>query len=429
MRIKRMTRAILFISLVWTVLAAPALAGPAYQAGDPAAQVRALLTNRGYTVRGVGLDGAVAYAHMDMVSTQFDDAARRQAVYGWYALSQAYTDSRITTYLCGLVYQERYILCFFVAPADFVAWLNQRMTGQEFETKYVFKVYDRQTGQWVTDKDFIHKTFGIPTGGGGGAAGPTATPRAGTAVPPLTQSICCGKTFGGTLIWSVRVPAGWRVQYIPNDPNNFVAVIVSDPQSTVKIGFWPSVGTDPGTAIDRARNVDEFLDAMRADYTQAHPDFREAARQPLTTLPDIGRVWAGYWGAGSDRMWTHFLVLFNPMPYVGEGVSRGSFTMQGVEAAQEEWGRATAIYEAVLGTLKGYKVSGGGYTAPGGGGAGWTPVAPPSWAPPSVQPWSLRWCPRCCDWQPAGAETYNWECKVCGTPTELSEVPCIGGAR
>ncbi|MBU1878708.1 MAG: hypothetical protein KJ734_07140, partial [Chloroflexi bacterium] len=423
MRTKRMTRAILSISLALTVFAAsvaPALARPAPppfrlptltagQAGDPAALVRAQLASQGYTVRGVGLEDAVAYAHMDMASAQFDDDARRQAVYGWYALSQAYTDSRITTYLCGLVYQERYILCFFVAPADFVAWINQHLTGQEFEARYVFKIYDRQTGQWVTDKNFIQKNFGVPAGGGGsggsgGQTGPTATPQAGGTVPPLSQSICCGKTFGGTLTWSVRIPAGWQVQYIPNDPQNFVAVIVTDPQSTIKIGFWPSVGTDPGTAIDQARNVDEFLDAMRADYQQTHPDFQEAGRQPLTSLPDSGRIWAGHWGAGQDQMWTNFLVLFNPMPYVGDGISRGSFTMQGLEANQAEWNRASAIYEAVLGTLKGYKVSGGGYTAPTGGGAGWTPGAAPEWAPPSVKPWSLRWCPRCCAWEPAGAD-------------------------
>jgi hypothetical protein len=433
-----------FLALTMLVmLAGPALAGasqpPFYlptsivlQASDPAAQVRAALEARGYTVRTVGAssDGTTAGVYMDMVSATFDDAVRQEVVAGWYEVSQAYTGSVFTTYLSGLVYQGQYVICFLVAPADFRAWIGSQMSGTEFDQKYVVKVLDLKTGQWVTDKDFLRKNFGVPGGSGGSSGAPTATPTA--SVPQLTQSLCCGQTFGGTNIWSIRYPAGWRVQLIPNNPQAFQGAIFSDPQSTIQVIIMPSTATDPGSDLDQARNVDEFLDALRARDERAHPGFKEARREPLTGL-DMGRIWAANWpsdkpvpvtvdkrGTDKGQMWIYLVVLFNPLPYVAEGLSRGGVSMLGVEASVSDWSRGAATYEAMLNSMQSRKVSGGGYTPSGGS-------TSPEIRGPSVHPWMLRWCPRCCGWEAVGADKYNWECPVCGTPTELWEVPCVGG--
>ena len=241
-----------------------------------------------------------------------------------------------------------------------------------------------------------------------------------TASPPaLTQFLCCGVSAGGTYVWSVKYPAGWQVTYIPNDPRNFVGVIISDPQGTIAIGLIPSSMTPPGTALDTG-NVDEFLDAYRAQRQQENPGFQEFLRQPVKGVPE-GRVWAGSWGAGevrvggagSSRMWASYLVVLYPLQAWAPGLPRGYLTMLGLQASSPEWGRGVAIYEAMLGTVQMRKVSDGSTVSPGA-----------ELGSQAVKPFLVRWCPKCCDWVAVTADQPGWPCPICGSETSLWETPC-----
>ncbi|MBU0495692.1 MAG: hypothetical protein KKA73_06745 [Chloroflexi bacterium] len=237
---------------------------------------------------------------------------------------------------------------------------------------------------------------------------PTASP------PSLTELLCCGSSAGGTYVWSIRYPAGWQVAYIPNNPRDFLGVLISDPQDTTRIGLIPSAMTPPGTALDTG-DVDEFLDAYRAQREQENPGFQEFLRQPVTGLPE-GRVWAGTWGTGDDQRWASYLVVLYPIQPWTSGLPRGYLTMLGLEAASPAWGRGVATYEALLKTFQMRKVSDGSTVSPGtemGGQA--------------VKPFLIRWCPNaetCCTWRSVTADRENWACPVCDTPTELWQVPC-----
>lgn len=167
---------LLFLAVL-TALTVPALASEgqppispqdpmSFQEADPADRVRAELEGKGYTVLKVGTsdDDALAGVYMEIASFEFDRKVRQQIVDGWYALSKAYTSSVIRFYLSGLVYQEKYMLCFFVAPADLADWVSGKLSDQAFAGKYTFRILDLETNQWVEDKDFLHKNFGVPTG-------------------------------------------------------------------------------------------------------------------------------------------------------------------------------------------------------------------------------------------------------------------------
>ncbi|MBU0495848.1 MAG: hypothetical protein KKA73_25050 [Chloroflexi bacterium] len=187
---------VLFALCLLVTLALPALASESrppstlqdgqFQEADPADRVRAELEAKGYTVRKVGVStsGDLAGVYMDMVAYEFDDTVRQQIVDGWYAISKVYTDPAIEVYLSGLVYQEQYLLCFFVAPADFQAWIAGTLSDQAFAGKYTMRILDLATGEWVEDKDFLHKNFGAPTGvQGAEAVGPLPKPVEGSSKP------------------------------------------------------------------------------------------------------------------------------------------------------------------------------------------------------------------------------------------------------
>lgn len=200
MRTKRTTWTIastLLALIMLAALAIPALASEgrppnhvqdniAFQEADPADKVRAELEGKGYKVLDVDLSdaGDLAGAIMEIASFQFDDTVRQQIVDGWYSLSKAYTDPGVQAYLTGLVYQNQYMLCFFVAPADFSAWIDGTLSDQAFAGKYLFKIMDLETGRWVEDKDFLHKNFGVPEGKQGvEAVGPLPKPVEGSTKP------------------------------------------------------------------------------------------------------------------------------------------------------------------------------------------------------------------------------------------------------
>jgi len=252
-----------------------------------------------------------------------------------------------------------------------------------------------------------------------GSGGPQPTPQAGPAPTPqptkpppaLNQTLCCGTSAGGTKIWSVRYPAGWQVVYIPDNPRDFQGVLISDPQGTIRIGLIPSTFTPPGAALD-ANNVDDFLDAYRAQRERENLGFKELLRQPVAGVPE-GRVWAGTWGSGSSQMWATYLTILYPVQPWSPGLPRGYLIMLGVEATGPEWGRAVATYEAMLKTVQTRTVKSGSDA--------WTGVEAGGTA---VKPMMIRWCPECCGWVSVTADRENWACPVCGTPTELWETGC-----
>jgi len=133
------------------------------QSVDPAAQVRANLEALGYDVIDVDADDTTALVGMYMVSGIFDEAGRTQVVAGWWALAQGYPN--VPTLWSAVVWQgpahlagqQRYIIVFETENAHLQDWLAGKVSDDAF--RYRVLVYDAQTDDWVTDKDFIHKNF------------------------------------------------------------------------------------------------------------------------------------------------------------------------------------------------------------------------------------------------------------------------------
>ncbi|MBU1747044.1 MAG: immune inhibitor A [Chloroflexi bacterium] len=133
------------------------------QSTDPAAQVRANLESLGYDVIDVDADDVTALVGMTMVSGAFDEAGRTQIVAGWWALAQGYPD--VPTLWSAVVWQgpahlagqSRYIIVFECENAHLQDWLAGRVSADAL--RYQVRVYDAQTDEWVTDKDFAHKNF------------------------------------------------------------------------------------------------------------------------------------------------------------------------------------------------------------------------------------------------------------------------------
>lgn len=41
----------------------------------------------------------------------------------------------------------------------------------------------------------------------------------------LAEFLCCGQTTGGTRIWGISYPRGWRVVLLPNNPAEFFGAL------------------------------------------------------------------------------------------------------------------------------------------------------------------------------------------------------------
>ncbi len=249
--------------------------------------------------------------------------------------------------------------------------------------------------------------------------------RPATAPVTLDGFLCCGRTAGETRIWGISYPRGWQVTLLPENPDYFLGAMFADPRSTMRILIIPSGWTQMGTVMDTG-DVDQYLDGLTATRAQQSPGFQEFYRRPLPGLP--GRVWAGTWKERGRQYWESYTVMVTPMPYV-EGMPRGGLNMTGLSAESSEWAQASAIYEAMLGTMQVQVIrTGPAYQPPQPGasddpvekGAGETGKA-------STTFWELVFCAKKCDWewidvnsQPAGKV---WECSD-GCIGQLSQVPC-----
>jgi hypothetical protein len=224
------------------------------------------------------------------------------------------------------------------------------------------------------------------------------------------QFLCCGISPSGTNVWSIRYPAGWKVQLLPDDPNGFYGVIFSEPQGSIEVGFVPGAPTDPNSTMNTS-NVDQFLDAYRATRERDNPGFEEFLRQTVPGLP-AGRVWAGTWGSGPDRKWAAYLVIVTPFAEVLQGFPKGYLVMMGAESASRDWATAVKLYGNMLNSLKIKSVK-TGETAGG-----------ESQGEQAAALFLVRWCPKCCDYVAVDGSCKDIACSLCGTQTTPWEVPC-----
>jgi len=228
----------------------------------------------------------------------------------------------------------------------------------------------------------------------------------------LAEFLCCGQTTGGTRIWGISYPRGWRVVLLPNNPAEFFGALFLDPSSSVIVAYIPAATTVPG-AITDVGNVDLFLDGLAVERRQEFQGFREVGRRPLPGIP-TGRLWVGSWPGAREQMWEAILAVVTPtnLEVVMPGMPRGNLTMMGVRAASSEWVRGHAIYEQMVASTRVRWIDGS--MVPWDSGVG----------RPSVAPGMVRFCPRHCDWVWVDADRPDWRCDRDGAPTEPYQVPC-----
>jgi hypothetical protein len=254
---------------------------------------------------------------------------------------------------------------------------------------------------------------------------PGQQPAARVAPVTLDQFLCCGHTAGETRIWGISYPRGWRVTLIPDNAEFFVGALFADPASTMSVLIIPSGWTPQNTPMDTG-DVDEYLNGLTAMRAKQFPGFREFYRRPLPGVP--GRVWAGTWKSRGKQHWESYTVMVTPMPYV-EGMPRGGLTLMGLSATSSEWAQASAVYEAMMGTMQIQIIRAGPAYQPPSPGPSDDPVEQSTGevGKSSTSFWELVFCAKKCDWewidvanQPAGQV---WECSD-GCIGQLSQVPC-----
>lgn len=228
----------------------------------------------------------------------------------------------------------------------------------------------------------------------------------------LDAFLCCGQTTGGTRIWGISYPTGWRVVLLPDNPMEFYGALFMDPRGSVVVAYIPAATTVPGAVTD-VGDVDRFLDGLVAERRQEFRGFEEIQRRPLPGIP-AGRLWAGTWPNEQERMWEAALVVVSPtnLEHLLPGMPRGNLTMMGVRAASSEWARGHAIYERMVASTRVRLLD--GRFAPWDCGIG----------RPGVAPGMVRFCPGHCDWIWVDPDRPGWRCPRCGAPTEPRQVPC-----
>jgi hypothetical protein len=240
---------------------------------------------------------------------------------------------------------------------------------------------------------------------------PEVTPSA-TAIPSvvLDQFLCCGKSVGGTNIWSIRYPTGWKVEYF-GTPSEFFGAAFSNPEESITVTFLPSAMPEAGSVLDTG-NVDTFLDGLVQVRSGEDAGFREFLRQPVPGVQDT-RVWGGTWRGRSDKMWETYVVFVAPLAYVAPQVPHTYFMMMGVRAASSDWATGSKIYQDMLESaqIKSLKGSDAQQDAVGMG-------------QPAVETGMVRFCPKECDWEWISASSPGGSCPVYGEESSPYEVPC-----
>jgi len=230
----------------------------------------------------------------------------------------------------------------------------------------------------------------------------------------LSEFLCCGQTTGGTRIWGISFPKGWRVVRLPENPYEFYGALFIEPETGVVVAYVPAATTVPGAATDIG-DVDGFLNGLVGERSQEFPGFREVHRQPLPGIAN-GRLWVGTWPGAKEQMWESLIAVVTPtnLERTVPGMPRGNLTMMGVRAPSSQWTRASQIYERMVASTK-VKMMDGSLT-PYDDGVG----------APAVKSGMVRFCPYHCDWIWVDADRRGWACPRDGAATEPFEVSCVG---
>lgn len=242
-------------------------------------------------------------------------------------------------------------------------------------------------------------------------APPTPRPTVVATPMPVTldQFLCCGQSVGGTMIWSIRYPRGWEIEYF-GTPREFVGAAIFDPAGTIRITFLPSGTPEAGGPLDTGE-IESLLDGLVQVRQSEDPGFQEFLREPVPGLPDA-RLWGGTWPGETQPMWEVYFVQAASLGYVAPQLPRTYMTIMGMRAAASDWATGGRIYEQMLSTakLKWLKDDSETDATELGG--------------PAVDAGMVRFCPKECAWEWISAAVGNWACPVYGEESYAYEVPC-----
>ncbi|MCL4393816.1 MAG: hypothetical protein M1482_03235 [Chloroflexi bacterium] len=157
-----MARYILALFVTGAILAVVTAAAVSAQEADPADEVKAFLTAKGYSVDEAGFvdddQGRprpdAVYVLMDAVTADLDHPdLQAQVVWGFSALRQAYP--RVENLFVTLAYRQYWIL-FRSTGADLDQFVNQTLSGAAYwnQVRGQVRIYDRVKKTYTDEKDF-----------------------------------------------------------------------------------------------------------------------------------------------------------------------------------------------------------------------------------------------------------------------------------
>lgn len=246
---------------------------------------------------------------------------------------------------------------------------------------------------------------------GSAPARPTPRPTARPTPEPvvLDQLLCCGQSVGGTLVWSIRYPRGWEVEYF-GTPRQFLGAAIYDPEGSIRVTLIPSGQPEAGSPMDTGE-IESALDGLVKIRQAEDPGFEEFMREPVPGALDT-RLWGGTWPGEAEPMWEVYVVYIGALADVGPMFPHTFMSLFGVRAASSDWAAGVQIYEDMLATAQFKSVD--GKTETGAEGL----------AQPAVEAGMARFCPKECAWEWISASVDGWACPVYGEESYPYEVPC-----
>jgi hypothetical protein len=243
---------------------------------------------------------------------------------------------------------------------------------------------------------------------GEGPLGRPTPPPSPTPVA-LDQLLCCGQSVGGTLVWSIRYPRGWEVEYF-GTPRQFLGAAIFDPQGSIRVTLIPSGQPEAGSPMDTGE-IESALDGLVKMRQAEDPGFAEFMRAPVPGALDT-RLWGGTWPGETEPMWEVYIIYIGELLDVGPMFPHTFMSLFGVRAASSDWAAGVQIYEDMLATAQFKSVD--GKTESGAAGLG----------QPAVEAGMVRFCPKQCAWEWISASVDGGACPVYGEESYPYEVPC-----